>query len=264
MIRPSRLISRPSVRPTDRPRTRAATAGSRCRSGSARTGCRCPGSPCRPQVGGMSSAELGHLAANMGDEGVGVGPGPGAVLVGVGIGRDRRLDPVDQRLHRGAAMLDDDARRVAGPVAVDRAHVLADRGGAAPHPPADHLIALERARALALHRDPAVHGQDALPAPGARRVDLDHGFRRDRRVGGEAGAVPARLAPMGDRAAMDHPGGPEQRRDHQKEETTEPEHPCEPHGTSRRSSRPSRRAPQMGQTSTFSAARQARRLRSRR
>src|SRR5262249_22933203 len=113
-------------------------------------------------------AEFRHRAQNGGGESVAVRSRPHAIVaeIAVAVGGDRRLDLGNERRRLLAAYVDEDARHIAGPAPV-RVPTVAAHGLA----PADHVVAVPAGGAFGLVNDPAVDGENALPASGAARKD---------------------------------------------------------------------------------------------
>ena len=84
-------------------------------------------------------------------------------------------------------------------------------------PPARDLIAGIAVRAGLLDCDPGVHGEDAAPAIGTRRIDLDNRLRLAERIGRKSGRSPVSVTPMGLRIAGSIDGSPHEDRAKQKD-----------------------------------------------
>src|SRR5438132_4094904 len=80
----------------------------------------------------------------------------------IAIGRDRGLDLWNERRRRRSAHVDEHARSVAEPASVRRPTVGAHRLA-----PADHVVTAPAGGVLGLEHDPAVDGENALPAASA-------------------------------------------------------------------------------------------------
>src|SRR5262249_39883180 len=117
-----------------------------------------------PRIRRQRGPELRHGAQYGGGEGVAVLSGPDAIVAGmaVAIGRAHRLNLWNERRRRGSVYVDEHARGIAEPASVRRPTVGAHRLA-----PADHVVAAPAAGVFGLEHDPAVDGENALPATGA-------------------------------------------------------------------------------------------------
>src|SRR5262245_5143704 len=113
-------------------------------------------------------AELRQRAQHGGGEGVAVRSRPHAIVaeIAVAVGANSRLDFGDERRRLFATHIDEYPRHVAEPAPVRRPTVAAH--GLAP---ADHIVAAPGGGALGLVNDPAVEGENALPASGTAGKD---------------------------------------------------------------------------------------------
>ncbi len=114
----------------------------------------------------------------------------------------RGINLLDQGADAGTADIGQEFRRLAEPSGI-RVPLADDHSRASPaQPPADHFIDGEIVRILRFYRHPAMDAEIAAPAPGARRVDLDHRFPYLGRIGGQADGFKAGRPPVARRGAV--------------------------------------------------------------
>ena len=141
-----------------------------------------------------------------GRERVRVGARPDAVGVVVWVRCDRVLDPLDERIHAGAAHVGQKIGRAAEPPAIRGALADGDRAASAANAKACHLIHGERRSVSRLGRNPRMYAEVAAPSDRARRIHLHHPLWSDRGIRRPSDRRAAGAAPVADRVGSDRRG----------------------------------------------------------